>query len=130
LAAFIYAHLHSAPLHSLGACIYCANPNQPPIPYAAMLNPFVELFADLIQLYMFCVVAWTVLYTLISFKIVNTNQNLIMSVMYALNRLCMPVLRRIRKFMPNLGAIDISPIILLLLLEFLRNCLYRYFYNL
>ena len=54
----------------------------------------------------------------------------VQKIMVALNKLCEPALRPIRKFLPDLGGIDISPIILLLLLNFLRSALYSYFYNL
>ena len=95
-----------------------------------MLNPFIDLFADLIQLYMYCLIAWIVLVTLISFKVINAYQPAVRKIMYALNRLCDPVLSRIRKFMPDLGGIDLAPIILYLLLTFVRSSLYHYFYNL
>jgi len=99
-----------------------------------MLNPFVDLFATVIQLYTYCVLAWIIMSTLISFKIVNAYQPAVQKISYALNRLCEPALRPIRKFLRkilgDLGGIDISPIILWLLLNFARNALYTYFYNL
>lgn len=90
-----------------------------------MLAPLIELIANIVYLYMICVVAWAVLATLISFKIVNAYQPVVQKVMYALNRLCEPALKRIRKFLPDLGGVDISPIILILLLNFLMGLLYR-----
>jgi YggT family protein len=95
-----------------------------------MLNPFIDLLAAVIQLYTYCVIAWFVLTMLISFKIVNRQQTFVMQLNYALNRLCGPVLYRIRKIIPDLGTIDISPVILILLLGFLKSALYHYFYNL
>lgn len=95
-----------------------------------MLNPFVHLFGSLINLYLICVVVWAILSTLISFKVVNAFQPVIQRVMYTLNRLVNPALRPIKKILPDLGAVDISPIILILLLNFLHDALYRYFYNL
>lgn len=95
-----------------------------------MLNPFVNLLADLIHLYMLCIIVWTVMMTLISFKIINGYQPAVRKIMVALNRLCEPALRPIQKLLPDLGGIDISPIILLLLLNFAREALYTYFYHL
>ena len=95
-----------------------------------MLNPFIDLVGTLIQLYIYAVMLQFVLSFLISLKIVNRQQPFVMSATYALNRLCGPALWRIRKLMPNLGSFDISPIILIVLLEFLRNAMYHYFYNL
>lgn len=94
-----------------------------------MLNPFIDLAVALIELYTYAVIAWVILTTLISFRIVNRDQQAVMMSLYALNRLCGPSLRRVRKICPKLGTFDISPIILILLLGFLRNCLYTYFYN-
>lgn len=95
-----------------------------------MLNPFIDLLATLIELYTYAVVAWVILTMLISFRVVNREQQFVMMAVYALNRLCGPALRRVRKICPKLGTVDISPILLILLLGFLRNALYHYFYNL
>jgi len=95
-----------------------------------MLNPFIDLLADLIHLYMLAVIVWTVMVTLIAFKIINAYQPVMQKVMYALNRLIEPALKPIQKLLPDLGGIDISPIILLLLLNFARSALYSYLYNL
>ncbi len=95
-----------------------------------MLNPFIDLFGILIELYTYCVIGYVLLKVLISVNVVNRQQQHVMSINYALNRLVGPALRHIRKFTPNLGTIDISPIILILLLGFLRNVMYHYFYNL
>jgi len=94
-----------------------------------MLNPFIDLLAELIHLYMLCVIVWTVMVTLISFKVINSYQPVVQKIMLALNRLCEPALRPIQKLLPDLGGIDLSPIILLLLLNFARSALYTYFYN-
>jgi YggT family protein len=95
-----------------------------------MLNPFIDLIAEAIYLYMICVIAQAVLATLISFKVVNGYQPVVQRVMYTLNRLVNPALKPIQRFLPDLGGIDISPIVLLLLLNFLRSALYTYLYNL
>ena len=95
-----------------------------------MLNPFIDLIASILQLYWWCIIIWTVLEMLISFKMVNAFQPAIQKIRCALNRLCEPAARPIRKYMPDLGGIDISPVILLLLINFAQNALYRYFYNL
>ena len=95
-----------------------------------MLNPFIDLLAEAIYLYKWCVVIWIIMTTLISFKVINAYQPVVQKIMYALNRLVDPVLRPIRKLLPDLGGIDISPVILWLLLGFAVQVLYRYFYNL
>ena len=94
-----------------------------------MLNPFVHLVSNLIYLYNIVLVVWIILNWLISFNIVNRHQPLVYRVSDILNRLTEPVLRPIRRYMPNLGAIDISPIVLILLLNFLNDAMYQYFYT-
>jgi YggT family protein len=94
-----------------------------------MLNPFIDLVATLVHLYLVCVIAWAVVSTLISFKIINGYQPLVERIMYALDRLVQPAVRPIRKYMPDLGGLDISPIVLIVLLNFLHSALYTYFYN-
>jgi YggT family protein len=95
-----------------------------------MLNPFIELLGNLIHLYKICVIAWLIVSLLVSFKIVNAYQPIVQKLMYALSRLVEPALKPIRKFLPDLGGIDIAPVILWLLLDFANSALFRYFYNL
>lgn len=94
-----------------------------------MLNPFITLLAHIIDLYIICILAWTVLSMLIGFKIVNGYQPLVRKVMRVLDQLCEPVLRRIRSILPPIAGLDFSPLVLLLLLDFTRNALFTYFYN-
>jgi YggT family protein len=88
-----------------------------------MLTPFVILINNLLQIYLVCLIVWTILGTLIAFKIVNGYQPLVQRIMFALDRLCEPAVRRIRKFMPDLGGLDLSPIIIILLINFVQNSL-------
>ncbi len=91
-----------------------------------MVNPFVELLATIIQLYTYVLWAWLILSWLISFNVVNRYQPAVQKISFALFRLTDPALKRIRKYMPDLGAIDISPIVLILLLHFLQEALIYY----
>jgi YggT family protein len=95
-----------------------------------MLNPFIDLLINLISLYKLCVIVWAVMATLISFKVINAYQPVVQKVMYALNRLVEPALKPIRKYLPDLGGVDISPVILFLLLQFAQSALYNWLYNL
>lgn len=95
-----------------------------------MLNPFVILLDNILQLYMVVIIAWTILATLVSFKIVNAYQPVVKKILYALDRLCEPALRPIQKIMPDLGGFDLSPIVLILLINFMQHVLFQYFYNL
>lgn len=86
-----------------------------------MLVPVIELISAVLWLYKVCLIVWTILSTLIAFKIINAYQPFIVRLMYALDKLCEPVLRPIRKVLPDLGGLDISPIIVILLIQFLQS---------
>jgi YggT family protein len=94
-----------------------------------MLNPFVELLSAILQIYMVCIIAWAIISTLISFKIINGYQPLVRKLMQILDKICEPVFKPIRRFMPDLGGLDISPIVVILLINFLQHALYTYFWN-
>jgi len=89
-------------------------------------NPFVQLISTVITLYLYVLWAWLILSWLISLNIVNRTQPTVQRINYALFKLTDPLLRPIRKHMPDLGVIDISPIILILLLNFVNQALLYY----
>ena len=84
------------------------------------------LIDTIIGLYMWCLIIWVVMSWLIAFKVVNTYNRFVYLVNDFLFRITEPALRPIRRFMPNLGGIDISPVILILVLVFGRNLLREY----
>ena len=98
-----------------------------------MLNPFIDLISSIITLINWALIIWLVLDLLINFDVVNRHNALIQRVHGGLGRLIEPLLRPIRrlvaKYLPVLGGIDISPIILILLLNFLNNAIYTWFYD-
>lgn len=91
-----------------------------------MVNPFTQLLVTVITLYSYVLITWVVLSLLISFGIVNRHQPVVQRINFALFRLTDPVIRPIRKHMPDLGGIDISPVIVLLGLQFLQNAIIYY----
>lgn len=86
-----------------------------------MTAAIAQLLSLLIGLYGVCVIAWIILTTLLAFNMVNRSQRAVMLSMYALNRLCGPALRRLRRWMPGTGRLDLAPVALLLLLDFAQN---------
>lgn len=90
------------------------------------MYPFIALISSLVSLINVGLFAYVILGMLISFNIVNPYQPIVQRVMFALKRLYEPMLKPIRKYMPDLGGIDISPLILFLLLNFMENSL-RYY---
>ena len=80
-----------------------------------------QLLDSLISLYLWCLFIFVILSWLINFGIVNTQNRFIYLLMDFLYKITEPALRPIRRFVPNFGGIDISPIILVLGLIFVRN---------
>ena len=81
------------------------------------------LIDRLLSLYAWAVILAAVFQTLASFGVLDTRNRLVWSIGDFLERLTEPALRPIRNFIPNFGAIDISPVILILLLEAARMLL-------
>ena len=88
----------------------------------ALLN--VILLA--LQLYTYLIVASAILSWLVAFNVVNTRNNFVRSIWTFLDAVTQPVLRPIRNILPNLGGVDISPIILILLIIFIQNLIVDY----
>jgi len=85
-----------------------------------------KLIDEVINIYTWVVIASAIMSWLVAFGVVNMRNQFIRVVVDMLYRLTEPVLRPIRRFLPNLGGVDISPVILLLGLFFLRNLLWEY----
>jgi YggT family protein len=81
------------------------------------------LIGELIHLYILAIIIAVVISMLISFGVVNAHSRFVYTVSDFLNRLTEPLLRPIRRILPDLGGIDISPLIAILLLEFLDRLL-------
>lgn len=83
------------------------------------MNPLVWLFEKVIEIYSFLLLVYVILTVLINFGIVNSRQPVVAAVGEFLYRITEPLLAPIRRRLPNLGPIDISPVVLLLALQFL-----------
>ena len=81
---------------------------------------------EILTLYSYVVIANVVISWLIAFNVLNTSNRFIYSILEFTYKLTDPILNKIRGFLPNLGAFDISPIILLLLIWFIKMCMYEY----
>jgi YggT family protein len=87
------------------------------------MTAILWLIDTVISLYIWILVISAVLSWLVAFRVVNTQNRFVYAVMDFCWRVTEPVLRPIRRILPNLGGIDISPVILILILMFLRNFL-------
>ena len=85
------------------------------------------LLDSLISIYLWVVIINALLSWLVAFNILNTQNRFVFSVLDTTYKLTDPILNKIRRFVPTFGSIDISPIILILGLMFLRNLVFEIF---
>jgi YggT family protein len=88
------------------------------------MNPFLWLIDTIITLYIWILIASAILSWLVAFNVVNQRNPIVANLGEFLYRITEPALRPIRAFLPNLGGIDISPVILILLLLFLQRIIF------
>jgi len=92
------------------------------------MRAVLDIVLLVLQIYIWLLIAAAVLSWLVAFNVVNTRNQVVHMVGDLLYRLTEPVLRPIRNLLPNLGGIDISPVIVILIIMFLENVIVRYIY--
>jgi YggT family protein len=92
------------------------------------MKSVLDVILLVLQLYVWLLIASAILSWLIAFNVVNTRNQFVATVADFLYRITEPVLRPIRQMLPNLGGIDISPIIVILIIFFIQSVIYRYIY--
>ena len=85
------------------------------------------LLDSVITIYLWIIIINAILSWLVAFNVLNTQNRFVFSVLDVTYKLTDPALNKIRRFIPNFGSIDISPVILILLLMFLRNIIFEIF---
>ena len=85
------------------------------------------LLDSVITIYLWVIIINALLSWLVAFNILNTQNRFVFSVLDTTYKLTDPVLNKIRRFIPTFGSIDISPLILILGLMFLRNLVFEIF---
>jgi YggT family protein len=85
------------------------------------------LLDSVISIYLWVIIINALLSWLVAFNILNTQNRFVFSVLDTTYKLTDPILNKIRRFVPTFGSIDISPIILILALMFLRNLVFELF---
>ena len=83
------------------------------------------LVDSVINIYIWLIIINVILSWLVAFNILNTQNRFVFAVLNATHQLTDPVLNKIRRYIPNLGSIDISPVVLILLLIFIRNLFFE-----
>ena len=91
-----------------------------------MLNPFIWLVYNLLNLYFWVVIASVVMSWLIAFNIINGANPYVRQIWRALGKLTEPLQAPLRRILPDLGGIDISPIFLLIGIQFVQYLLLYY----
>ncbi|KPQ11675.1 MAG: YggT family protein [Saliniramus fredricksonii] len=81
-----------------------------------------------LRIYTWLVIAMVIMSWLVAFGVINTRNDFVRMIFDFLHRVTEPALSRIRRIMPDLGGIDLSPIILLLGIFFLQQVIIRYLY--
>ena len=90
-----------------------------------MIGTLIQILLYLISIAWFVVIAHFIMSWLIRFEVLNVRQEVVGQIWYTLQRLLEPVYGRVRRFMPDLGGIDLSPVVVLIGLEILRIILTR-----
>ena len=89
------------------------------------MRSLLWLFDTVVTLYVYLLIASAILSWLVAFNVVNERNPIVAKIGDFLYRVTEPAPRPIRRILPNLGGIDISPIILILGLFFLRNLVFE-----
>ena len=85
------------------------------------------LLDSMITIYLWIIIINAILSWLVAFNVLNTQNRFVFSVLDATYKLTDPALSKIRRFIPMFGSIDISPVVLILILMFLRNVIFEIF---
>ena len=85
------------------------------------------LLDSVITIYIWIVIINAVLSWLVAFNILNTQNRFVFSVLDVTYKLTDPALNKIRRFLPTFGSVDLSPVVLILFLMFIRNLVFEIF---
>ena len=112
------------PLQAFGAFGY--DPPRSILGNGAAMQSLGVLITSVIQIYIWVLIASALLSWLLAFNVLNARNQVVYTIADFLYRITEPALRPLRRFMPNIGGIDISPVVLILLLIFAQNLIYEY----
>lgn len=90
------------------------------------MKSLIILIDTVIGIYIWILIASAVLSWLVAFNVINTRNRAVYLIGDFLYRITEPALRPIRRFLPQIGGMDLSPVVLILLLIFVRNLLWEY----
>jgi len=91
------------------------------------MNPIVFAITEILSIYSLLLFIYIIMVILIQFNIINRHQPFVAGAIQFFRRIFEPVLSKIRKFMPDLGPVDIAPIVLFILIRIINYTLIYYF---
>ncbi len=92
------------------------------------MRALLDVVLLVLDLYVYVVIAAVIISWLVAFNVINTYNDVVRAIVNGVNALTEPVLRPIRQMLPNLGGLDISPIILFLLIYLIQRIIVQYIY--
>jgi YggT family protein len=92
------------------------------------MRSILSIILLVLDIYIWLLIAAAVLSWLVAFNVVNTRNQVVAMIGDFLYRITEPVLRPIRNFLPNLGGIDVSPVVLILIIILIKDIIVRYIY--
>ena len=92
------------------------------------MQAILDVVLIALDLYIWLLIASAILSWLIAFNVVNTRNQFVAGIAEFLYRITEPALRPIRQRLPNLGGLDISPIVLILLIMLIQRIIIKYIY--
>lgn len=94
------------------------------------MYPFITaimwLLLTVLDIYLWVIIAAVVASWLITFEVINVRHPFVRKVLDVLNRVTEPVMERIRRFIPSIGGLDFSPLIVILVIIFLQRLIISY----
>jgi YggT family protein len=92
------------------------------------MRAVLDVILLILQMYTYVIIIVAIMSWLIAFNVINIYNDFVRSIWTALNALTEPVLRPIRRMLPNLGGLDISPVIVILVIFLIQDIISRYVY--
>lgn len=90
------------------------------------MQALLWLILQIIDIYIYVLIVWVVMSWLMAFDVINRRNNIVRVISDVLNRLTDPVMRPIRRILPTLGGLDLSPLVVFILLMFIQRLLIEY----
>ena len=92
------------------------------------LNPFIDLISAILHFYAWILVIHIVLSWLTAFDVLNRYNPTVEKIVYFFYRITEPVLRRVRRFIPTINGIDLSPIAVFFIIQFINSAMHNWLY--